>query len=78
MDTNGCNILNDSNFALFLTMGGVVCPHGGKMKNWRFFLADFLLSDDSMRGNVGMNGQDAAVLLPSKTLEWFILSFKRI
>ena len=48
------------------------------MKNWRFLLAGLLLSDDSMRGNVGMNGQDAAVLLPSKTLEWFIISLKRI
>ena len=35
MDTNGCNMLNDSNFALFWTMGGVVGPHGGNMKNWR-------------------------------------------
>ena len=55
-----------------------MCPHGGNMKNWRFFLADFSLSDDSMRGNVGMDGQDAAVLLPSKNLEWFLISFKRI
>ena len=36
MDTNGCDIPNDSNFALFWTMGSVVGPHGGKMKNMRF------------------------------------------
>ena len=35
-DTNDYNMLNDSNFALFWTMGGVVGPHGSKMKNWRF------------------------------------------
>ena len=34
IDTNGCDMPNDSNFAFFLTMGGVVDPHGGKMKNW--------------------------------------------
>ena len=33
MVTNGCDMPNDSNFALFWTMGGVVAPHGGKMKN---------------------------------------------
>ena len=36
MDTNGCGMPNDSNFALFWSMGGFVGPHGGKMKNWRF------------------------------------------
>ena len=36
MDTNGCDMLNDGNFALFWTMGGVMGPHGDKMKNWRF------------------------------------------
>ena len=37
MDNNDCGMPNDSNFALFWTMGGVVGPHGGKMKNWRFY-----------------------------------------
>ena len=36
MDTNGCDMPNDSNFALFWTTGDVVGLHGGKMKNWRF------------------------------------------
>ena len=40
MDTNGCYMPNDSNFALFWTNGGVVGPHGGKMKNWRFCSCD--------------------------------------
>ena len=36
IDTNGCHIPNDSNFALFWAVGDVVGSHGGKMKNWRF------------------------------------------
>ena len=36
MDKSGCDMPNGSNFALFWTMGGVVGPHGSKMKNWRF------------------------------------------
>ena len=36
MDENGCDMLNAGNFAHFWTMGGVVGPHGGNMKNWRF------------------------------------------
>ena len=36
MDTNGNEMPNDINFALFWAVGGVVGPHGGKMKNWRF------------------------------------------
>ena len=36
IDTNGYGMPNISNVALFLTMGGVVGPHGGEMKNWRF------------------------------------------
>ena len=37
MDTNGCRMQNNSTFTLFRTMGGVVGPLGGKMKNWRFY-----------------------------------------
>ena len=37
MDTNGCDMPNDSNFALFWAIGDVVGPHGGKMKNCRCF-----------------------------------------
>ena len=36
MGRNGCGMPNDSNFALFWTVGGVVRPYGGNMKNWRF------------------------------------------
>ena len=36
MDTSGSYMLNDGNLALFLDNGGVVGPHGDKMKNWRF------------------------------------------
>ena len=36
MDVNGYDMMNDCNFALFRTMGGVVGPHGGKMKIWGF------------------------------------------
>ena len=36
MDTNGCGMLTDSNWALFLDSGGVVGPHRGKRKKWRF------------------------------------------
>ena len=36
MDKNGCDMPNDSNFAAFLTKGGVVGPHGGNIKNLRF------------------------------------------
>ena len=36
MDTNGCDMLNDGNFALSWRIGDVVGPHGEKMKNWRF------------------------------------------
>ena len=36
MDTNGCDMTNDSNCALFWRVGDVVGPHGGNMKNWRF------------------------------------------
>ena len=36
MDTNGCDMTNNSTFALFWAAGDVVGPHGGKMKNWRF------------------------------------------
>ena len=35
-DANGFDMLNDGNFALFSGNGGVVGPHGGQMKNWRF------------------------------------------
>ena len=35
-DVNGFDMLNDGNFALFSGNGGVVGPHGGQMKNWRF------------------------------------------
>ena len=35
-DTNGCDMLNDSRFAFFGTIGAVMGPHGGKIKNWRF------------------------------------------
>ena len=37
MDTNGCDMPNDSNFALFGGIGDVVGPHGSNMKNWRCF-----------------------------------------
>ena len=36
MDAHSSDMLNTGNFALFLTLGGVVSPHGDKMKNWRF------------------------------------------
>ena len=36
MDTNGSDVLNGDNFALFLGNGGVVGPPWGKMTNWRF------------------------------------------
>ena len=42
MDTNGCDMSNDSNRALFWTVGGAVGPHGGKMKNWNFVVMDIL------------------------------------
>ena len=42
MDTNGCDMSNDSNRALFWTVGGAVAPHGGKMKNWDFVVMDIL------------------------------------
>ena len=35
-DVNGFGVLNDNKFALFLGNWGVVGPHGGQMKNWRF------------------------------------------
>ena len=35
-DVNSYDTLNDGNFALFWTMGGVVSPNGDIMKNWRF------------------------------------------
>ena len=34
IDRNGCDMPNDSNFALF--WWGAVGPHRGKIKNWRF------------------------------------------
>ena len=37
MDKNGCDMPNDSNFALFSEIGDVVGPHGDKTKNWRCF-----------------------------------------
>ena len=36
MDIYGCDMPNDSTFALFWTVGGVVRPYGGNIKNWRF------------------------------------------
>ena len=33
MATNGCDMLNYSNFALFWVIGDIVGPHGGKIKN---------------------------------------------
>ena len=36
MNANGFDMLNDDDFALFWTMGGVVGPREGKTKNWRF------------------------------------------
>ena len=33
----GCDMPNDSSFALFWTIGGVVGSHEVKMKNWRFY-----------------------------------------
>ena len=35
MSENGCQILNDGKFALFLATEGVVGLHKDKMKNWR-------------------------------------------
>ena len=37
MDTNGCDMPNDSNFSLFWAMEDVLGPHGDKMKNWICF-----------------------------------------
>ena len=37
MDTNGCDMTNDSNFAIFWAVGDVVGPHGDNMKKWRYF-----------------------------------------
>ena len=42
MDTNGCDMPNDSKFALFWALGGVVGPHGGNMKNRRFVVVVIL------------------------------------
>ena len=36
MDANGSDVLNNGKFALFWTMGVVVSPRRGNMKNWRF------------------------------------------
>ena len=36
MDKSGCDMPNGSNFTFFWTVGGIVGPHGSKMKNWRF------------------------------------------
>ena len=36
MDTNGCDMSNDGDFALFWEIGGVVGPYGDNMKDWRF------------------------------------------
>ena len=36
MDRNGCDMPNDSNFALFWAVEDAVGPYGGKMKNRRF------------------------------------------
>ena len=35
MSENGCQILNDGKFALFLATEGVVGLHNDNMKNWR-------------------------------------------
>jgi len=35
-DKSGRDMPNDSSFLCFWTVGGVVIPHGRKMKNWRF------------------------------------------
>ena len=37
LDTNGCGMPNNSNFALFLDNGGCCGSACGKMKNWRFY-----------------------------------------
>ena len=37
MDANaGVDILNDGSFTFFCEMGGVVGPHWGQYKSWRF------------------------------------------
>ena len=35
MDTNSCDMPDDSNVALFWTVGGVVGPHGDRTKSLR-------------------------------------------
>ena len=42
MDTNGSDMSNGSNRALFRTVGGTVGPHGGRLKNWDFVVMDIL------------------------------------
>ena len=34
MDTNGCDVSNQSKISLLWTMRDVVGPHGDNMKNW--------------------------------------------
>ena len=36
IDTSSFDMLNNGNLLFIWTMRGVVGPHGGKMKNWRF------------------------------------------
>ena len=36
MNASGFGMVNDDDFALFWTIGGVVGPRGGKTKKWRF------------------------------------------
>ena len=37
MNTNGYGMQNNTKFAFFEQQGGIVGPHGGKIKNWRFY-----------------------------------------